>query len=143
MIRKSKKITKLRGSRTCGYGEAKKHRGAGHRGGRGNAGVQKHKWLSICKFNPDYFGRSGFVRHASLIKDLKTINVGELQEYVLSNIDAFEKDGDKIVVDAAALGFDKILGKGRISLAMAVSATEFSENAVAKLEAAGGEAVEL
>ncbi|MBT7062960.1 50S ribosomal protein L15, partial [Candidatus Woesearchaeota archaeon] len=35
VIRKQKKSVKQRGSRTHGWGAGKKHRGAGHRGGRG------------------------------------------------------------------------------------------------------------
>ena len=143
MIRKSKKITKKRGSRTCGYGEAKKHRGAGHRGGRGNAGHQKHKWLSVCKFNPDYFGKYGFNRNPCLIKQLETINIGELEEYILKYKDAFQVEDGKVVVDATTIGYEKVLGKGRISTAMVVKAVEFSEGAKEKIEAAGGEFVEL
>ena len=42
MIRKTKKIRKQRGSRSVGGGCTKKRRGAGHRGGRGQAGADAH-----------------------------------------------------------------------------------------------------
>ena len=52
MIRKTKKIRKLRGSRSVGGGCTKKRRGAGHRGGRGNAGLNKHHktWMAQDTF---------------------------------------------------------------------------------------------
>ena len=41
MIRSKRKINKLRGSRSNGGGCTKKRRGAGNKGGRGNAGASK------------------------------------------------------------------------------------------------------
>jgi large subunit ribosomal protein L15 len=143
MIRKKKKVKKIRGSRTCGYGSHKKHRGAGNRGGRGLAGGHKHKWSWIIKYIPDHFGKYGFKRHPSLVKVLETINVGELEEIVLKNKDKFEVEDGKIVVDITVLGFEKVLGKGKISTPMVVKAIEFSESAREKIESVGGEVVEL
>ena len=42
------KTDKYRGSRTHGRGK-KAGRGAGKRGGKGNAGLLKHKYISIIK----------------------------------------------------------------------------------------------
>ena len=44
MIRSKRKINKLRGSRSNGGGCTKKRRGAGNKGGRGNAGASKQHW---------------------------------------------------------------------------------------------------
>ena len=60
VVRRAKKIRKKRGSRTCGYGITKKHRGAGSRGGRGKAGLLKHKKTWMIKYDPDHFGKKGF-----------------------------------------------------------------------------------
>ena len=62
MIRKTKKIRKQRGSRSVGGGCTKKRRGAGHRGGRGLAGGNKHlkTWMVIN--DPNHFGKYGFKR---------------------------------------------------------------------------------
>ena len=143
MIRKKKKVKKIRGSRTCGGGSHKKRRGAGNKGGRGMAGGHKHKWTWIIKYMPDYFGKYGFKRHPSLIKQLETINVGELEEIVLKNPDKFEKEEDKFVVDVIELGYEKVLGKGKVTIPMIVKAIEVSEKAKEKIEAVGGEVVEL
>ena len=67
-----KKVKKIRGSRTCGGGSHKKRRGAGHRGGRGNAGVHKHKYIKFIKLAKEglyEFGKRGFTRPFSVRKD--------------------------------------------------------------------------
>ncbi|MDI9609902.1 MAG: uL15m family ribosomal protein [Archaeoglobales archaeon] len=67
------KVKKFRGSRTCGGGSHKKRRGAGHRGGRGNAGVHKHKYLKFLKLEKlglYEFGDHGFTRPRAVVKEL-------------------------------------------------------------------------
>jgi len=56
-----KKVKKYRGSRTCGGGSHKNRRGAGNRGGRGNAGVLKHKYIWAIKTGYE-IGKHGFTR---------------------------------------------------------------------------------
>ena len=53
------KTQKFRGSRTHGRGK-KAGRGAGKHGGHGNAGLHKHKYIHMLKFDPMHFGRHGF-----------------------------------------------------------------------------------
>jgi len=143
MIRKKRKVKKKRGSRTFGWGSHKKRRGAGNRGGRGFSGGFDHHWTWVIKYQPDRFGKYGFSRHPSLVKEYETINVGELEEIILKNPDKFEKEGDKYIVDVIELGYEKVLGKGKVSIPMIVKAIEVSEKAKEKIEAAGGEVVEL
>ncbi len=60
-----KKVKKFRGSRTHGKGRNRRNRGAGCRGGRGNAGVHKHKYLKfikLAKLGLYQFGKYGFTR---------------------------------------------------------------------------------
>ncbi len=67
-----KRIKKYRGSRTCGGGSHKKRRGAGHRGGRGNAGAFKHKYLrtiKLVKAGLYQIGKRGFSRPKSVVKE--------------------------------------------------------------------------
>ena len=62
------------------HGRGKKGgRGAGLRGGRGNAGLLKHRHMHMTKNMPDHFGRHGFKRPQSILKKDKTINVGDLE----------------------------------------------------------------
>jgi large subunit ribosomal protein L15 len=137
MARADRKIRKKRGSRTCGKGSHKKHRGAGSRGGKGFAGTHKHKMTWVIKHAPNHFGRYGFKLPPEVKREIKTINVGELEELVDEH---GVKKGKKIVLDLASLGYDKVLGKGTVTKPLVVKAGSFTERALEKIESAGGTA---
>ncbi|MDI6702385.1 uL15m family ribosomal protein [Methanothermobacter wolfeii] len=140
MIRKRRKITRMRGSRTVGGGCSKKRRGAGHRGGRGQAGGHKHHWSWIVKYDPKHFGKYGFKRPQKLIKRPETVNLAYLDEKIPELLEsgvAVEENG-MIVIDVTELGFEKVLGSGRLTRPVHVKAYEFSESAAEKIEEAGG-----
>ncbi|MFQ6050399.1 MAG: uL15m family ribosomal protein [Candidatus Hydrothermarchaeota archaeon] len=144
MIRKERKTKKYRGSKTCGGGSKKNRRGAGNRGGRGRAGMHKHKWTYTVKYASDHFGKYGFKRAPSLVKPSKAINVGELEDllnYLIA--EGKIKKKKKIVLDLKELGYTKVLGKGKLEKALTVKAPEFSRRAVEKIESAGGQAVSV
>lgn len=145
MIRKRRKIRTLRGSRNCAGGNPKKRRGAGNRGGRGLAGSGKGKktkadWVRINL--PDHLGRRGFKRPAEKVVQERTLNVLELdqnvEEYIAQG--AATQKGDTITVDLEKVGITKVLGKGRVTRKLSVSARGFSESAVKKIEEKGGKA---
>ena len=133
------RTSKFRGSRTHGRGK-KAGRGAGLRGGRGNAGLHKHKWISIVKYDPDHFGHHGFKRPQSVVRCNVTINLSEV-ELALPALSkdgfAAEKDG-KGTVDPHKMGVDKLLGSGRISKPLTIKVAEASASAEEKLKAVGG-----
>ncbi len=138
------KKRRQRGSRTHGGGSHKNRRGAGHRGGRGNAGRKKHEM-----HGQEPLGKHGFTRPAEVIDDVATINVGTIDERTPEYLDAgLAEDGDDgIEVDARAIldvGEDvdrvKVLGGGRVTRSLVVVADDFSEAAREALEAAGGQA---
>jgi large subunit ribosomal protein L15 len=145
MIRKTRKINKMRGSRTIGGGCSKKRRGAGHRGGRGKAGGHKHMWTWVVKFDPDRFGKSGFKRPQKTINKFKTVNLDYLDDNAekLVQQELAEKKGKKIIIDVTKLGYDKVLGNGKVTKPLTIKALLFSKSAVAKIEDNGGEAVTL
>jgi large subunit ribosomal protein L15 len=124
------KTKKFRGSMTHGRGK-KGGRGAGLRGGRGNAGLLKHKYMYMVKNMPDHFGRHGFKRPQSVVKKDKTINVGQLEG---------EFPGKKDI-DLAKEGFDKLLGGGETSNSLKVKVNAASEKAVEKIKEKGGEVI--
>jgi len=130
MATKDRKIRKMRGSKTCGYGSKKKHRGKGSKGGKGYAGSHKHKWTYIVKYEPDHFGKHGFVPPRK--KQIKTINVGEL-ENVLKRLNLESNE-----IDLSELGYEKLLGKGKVTKPFIIKVKEFSERAKNKIESAGG-----
>jgi large subunit ribosomal protein L15 len=133
------RTSKFRGSRTHGRGK-KAGRGAGLRGGRGNAGLHKHKWISIVKYRPDYFGHHGFKRPQSVVTGKVTMNLSDVEQALPSlSKDGFavEKDG-RWNVDLTKMGVDKLLGSGRIGKPVMVKVAEASAKAVEKLKKAGG-----
>lgn len=133
---------KLRGSRT--HGRGKKHgRGAGDRGGRGNAGLHKHKFKWMIKYDPDHFGAYGFIRHAATKKEKLSVNVGDmgdrLSEFGLKG--AVHKTEAGYKVDLTMVGIDKLLGSGKANLPFEVIVAEATESARIKVEAAGGKVI--
>jgi len=112
------------------HGRGKKAgRGAGLRGGRGNAGLNKHKYMYMVKYMPDHFGRHGFKRPQSILKKDNCINVGQLEERF---------PGVKII-DLDKEGFDKLLGAGKLNSSYNVKVKKASEKAVEKIKENGGE----
>lgn len=131
VVRKKKKMLKFRGKRSYGYGSHKKHRGGGSRGGRGNAGMHKHKWSYTVKYDPNRFGKRGFKSKSR--KDVKAINVNMLEILAAGKKKIYLKE----------FGYNKVLGNGKISAAIEVTAEMFSKKAIEKIEAAGGKVVVL
>ena len=129
---------KLRGSRT--HGRGKKHgRGAGGRGGTGNAGLHKHKFKWMIKYAPDHFGRHGFTRHAQ-VRLVTTINLEELAAR-LRELEAqghAKRSETGVEVDLSAAGIGKLLGRGRVDVPLQITVAQASESAVAKVAGAGG-----
>jgi len=130
---------KFLGSRTHGRGK-KAGRGAGKRGGRGKAGLHKHKYISTVKYFPDHCGRHGFKRPLSVVGRKITINLYALDE----KLDKLIKEGtikkvkNNYEIDLDELGYDKLIGSGSITKQVKVTIKEATENAISKIEHAGG-----
>jgi large subunit ribosomal protein L15 len=132
---------KHRASRTYGRGK-KAGRGAGKRGGRGNAGLHKHKYITTVKYDPKHFGRYGFTRPKSPSENpLRTINVGQLDEQLekFVNKGYAKKIGSKIELDLSKAKIDKLLGSGNLANALIIRVDFASEKAKSKVANAGGE----
>lgn len=125
---------KFRGSRTHGRGQ-KAGRGAGFMGGRGNAGLHKHKYISVLKYDPEHFGRKGFKRPQKIAKEEKTVNLYEIEKLGAKNSEGV------LTLDLASLGYDKLLGAGKIKKSMKIMVHKASKNAVEKVKEAKGEIV--
>lgn len=136
MAERSKKFL---GSRTHGRGK-KAGRGAGKRGGRGNAGLHKHKYIKTVKYLPDHFGRHGFKRPQSVVGSKITINLFTLDE----KLDKLIRDGkvkkvkNYYELNLDELGFEKILGSGTITKPVTITVKEATKKAISKIESAGG-----
>ena len=143
-LNKRRKFSRMRGTHTHGWGAKKKHRGAGNRGGRGMAGSGKRadqKKPTILKlYGNEYFGRRGFHRPQQLLKKIKAINLESLQSHLDKYIEKklITRDKDFYVVDLDKLGYQKLLGGGKLNIKLKVSAQYFSAGAVKKIEDRGG-----
>lgn len=137
MPHKLRKVRKKRGSRTHGYGQVGQHR----KGTKGKAGLHKHRWTYVIKYEPDYFEKRGFTSQKAISRKTNVINVGELDElaHKLAAEKKLERKQKKIFLDLDKLGYDKLLGLGKITKPMLVKVVTHSEAAAKKIEEAGGQ----
>jgi len=135
------KRSKYRGSRTCGGGTHKNRRGAGNRGGRGRAGHRDHRFSHFLLAGEIHNGKHGFINKTP--DCMKVLSVGRLDEMVEELVAAgiASREGDAVVISADQIGIDKILGNGKVTRKMHVSARAFSGQAKQKIEALGGQAL--
>jgi large subunit ribosomal protein L15 len=133
------KRSKYRGSRTCGGGTHKNRRGAGNRGGRGRAGINAHHFVKWYKeMGGPVFGKNGFSNSSQIT--VTVIDVGIIDQIIPSLLaqGIAKNEGDVIVINAADMGIEKVLGSGKVTKKMNISAQAFSESAKAKIEKMGG-----
>ena len=140
VTRKTKKVNKYRGSTSHGGGHHKKRRGAGSRGGRGNAGSGKragHKKQGIV------LGRTGFLPRRG-VQRVKAITVGF---FTLQNVNKLvaagkaAKDGDAFSIDLGKLGYGKLLGTGNTSLKLNLHVSSVTASAEEKISIVGGKVI--
>ena len=113
------------------HGRGKKGgRGAGLRGGKGNAGLLKHRFMYMTKYMPEhYIGKYGFKRPQKMIKKDTCINVGKLEELFPG----------KSTIDLQKEGYDKLLGGGAVHKKMKITVNTASSKAIEKINALEGE----
>jgi large subunit ribosomal protein L15 len=129
----------MTGSRTRGRGH-KKGRGAGLRGGRGNAGCHKTKRIMYERVGR-VWGAHGFKRPQSVVSANNSINLKTIEENSESWITEgiATKKGKVVSVDLTEMGYDKLLGTGSTTQSYKLTISAASAKAVEKIEAAGGE----
>jgi len=135
------KRSKFRGSRTCGGGTHKNRRGAGNRGGRGRAGHRDHRFSHYLLYDEVHNGKCGFYNQTG--REVKTLSVGELDQMVrllIAEGKATQEAGI-VSINADQIGIDKILGSGKVTVKMNITARSFSAQAKSKIEAMGGQAL--
>ncbi|MGQ9639829.1 MAG: uL15m family ribosomal protein [Candidatus Bathyarchaeia archaeon] len=121
----------MRGSRTHGWGTSGQHRKGGMKGGSGKAGTFKHKWTSVLRYGGELEKR-GFKSPRASRKG-EAINVDDLAGLA----ETLKLDRDS-TLNLTALGYSKLLGKGKVDRPIHVEVTEASELAVRKVTEAGG-----
>ena len=144
MVNKRKKVSRQRGSHTHGWGAKKKHRGAGHRGGRGRAGSGKRGDAKKPRFwkNKNYFGKKGF-KKKGLREEIVSANIIDIEENLEEMVSegVITKQGDVYIIEASKAGFNKLLGKGKVTKKFKITIKYISKIAVEKIKKAGGEII--
>lgn len=124
------KTKKYRGHGT--HGRGRKHgRGKGLRGGKGNAGLHKHKYASTVILEKQgvlVFGQRGFKRPTGTVFADVVINVGELAE----------RFPGTTTINLGEHGYTKLLGAGDAPKGVTVTVEAAAKGAIEKLQASGG-----
>lgn len=141
---KKRKSSKRRGDREMGRGK-KKGRGAGLRGGRGNAGRHKHKRVHYAKLGQEFGRPKGFLipDESQKNKSHVGVNVSELENVLPRLVEMGEatESAGVYTVDLASMGVDKLLGSGQVRVKINVTVPSATESAKAKIAEAGGSVV--
>jgi large subunit ribosomal protein L15 len=140
VVRRERKVRRQRGSRLYGWGQVGQHRKSGGRGGFGAAGYHKHKWSLVVTEQRDHFGKDGFVRPAAVTREINALNVGAIQSLISGKVLDHDEKG-RVLIDLSSLGYDKLLGAGKIDFPITVKASYITEAAKKKIEESGGEAI--
>lgn len=135
---KQSKVKKMRGTSSHGWGHKKKHRGAGHRGGVGNAGTgargDSKKPSILTSVGNSYYGKRGF--HSIHAKKMSVLSL----TYVENHFNDLVESGTIVdgTLDTTKMNINKVLGRGKLSHKLNIVCEEISANAKAVVEAAGG-----
>ncbi len=141
VVKRRKKITKHRGSRTCGWGLV--HRGSGQKGGAGNAGSGKKANAKAPRrglWAKQLMGKHGFIHHGPQVHDT-VINLRDLEDKLPSLLaakHATEQNG-MVTIDLAKAGYTKVLSTGKVRHKWKITAARAAPDAIEKVKAAGGE----
>lgn len=136
MATRFRKSRRQRGSRYCGWGQIGQHRQSGSRGGIGGAGKHKHFYTRTVVEEPDHFGHDAFNSYNRNLVH-RWINIRDLDSVVAKH-GKVDEEG-RVILDLTSLGYDKLLGGGRVNSAFAVKVANISESAKEKIQQAGGE----
>lgn len=145
-----KKVRKMRGTRTHGYGRVGQHRKAGQRAGKGKTTqLKKSKKSYYLKQkelgfpDPDWdLGKQGFKRPQDInrIYQVNALNVKDLDSKIedLTKKNIASKSGNTYTIDLKDVNIQKILGRGEINKKINISVNKASKRAIEKIESAGG-----
>ena len=137
MATRFRKSRRQRGTRYCGWGQIGQHRQSGSRGGVGAAGKHKHYWIRTVIQEPNHFAHDSFYSsgrpHVS-----KWLNVRDV-DGLMEHHGVIRENDTMPSLDLSSLGYDKLLGGGKIRGRVTLHIGKVSGTAKQKVEAAGGE----
>ena len=145
-----RKVQKMRGRRTRGFGKVGQHRKTGQRAGRGKTTQWKKskksyylKQKELGFPDPDWkMGKKGFKRPQDInrIYKIRTLNVKDLDQkienFVLDN--KATKSGNTFNINLNNINIQKVLGRGNLNKTINITVNKASKRAIEKIEAAGG-----
>lgn len=140
-----RKRSRARGSWTQGWGKKNRHRGSGNKGGVGMAGTGKRshnkKTKVLKEFGWDYFGKRGFKIPAKAQILVSSINIQDIIKKLdkLLTQGLAKKEKDIIVINIKSMGYDKLLGTGKVNQKLKIIVPFASKSAIEKIKEAGGE----
>jgi large subunit ribosomal protein L15 len=127
-----------------GWGQIGQHRKHGEKGGR-NVGKHKHLWSYVLRYEPDYFGKSGFKTPQSITGESNpnTINIAQIDQIIdkQTRTKTITKKRGKPYIDLTSLGYQKLLAKGKLTKPAIIKINKWSESAAKKIEEAGGQII--
>ncbi len=145
-----RRIRKMRGVRTRGYGRVGQHRKSGQRVGKGKTTQWKKamksyylKQKELGFPDPDWeMGKTGFKRPQDMVRlsQVNSLNIKDLDYKIdlLVEEKKATKSGNTYTINLDDLNIQKILGRGEIKKQINLSVNKASKKAVEKIEAAGG-----
>lgn len=145
-----RKVRKMRGRRTHGYGKVGQHRKTGQRAGRGKTTQWKKskksyylKQKELGFPDPDWdFGKKGFKRPQDItrIYQINTLNVKDLDHKIEALVieNKASKSGNTYSINLNDINIQKVLGRGEINKKINITVKNASKRAVEKIETAGG-----
>ena len=91
-----------------------------------------------------YFGKFGFVSKTAKVK-INAVNIGYIEQHVekLLSSNLVKKEDGFYSVELEKLGFNKLLGDGKVSAKFRIKTPYASKTAIDKVKEAGGEVLEL
>ena len=143
VVKRRRKFRRKRGSRECGWGVF--HRGKGRKGGSGNAGSGKRAKAKMPHpggWSIQEQGKFGFKFLGHSVKKV-SVNLKVVEDKLETWVDEKKvvKENDVFVVDLNKIGFNKLLGAGRVYRKMKILVDFASKSAVEKVKSAGGQVV--
>lgn len=132
----------MHGTSSHGWGSKKKHRGAGNRGGKGNAGSGKRGDANKPKyFSKKRKSKTGFQSKKQTID--KAINVMNVEKKINKYIQKgkAEKNADVYTINLDKMKITKLIGRGKINTKLNITVKKATESAINIIKKAGGNVI--
>ncbi|MCL4314753.1 MAG: uL15 family ribosomal protein [Candidatus Thermoplasmatota archaeon] len=131
--------TRTKKYRGTHYGRGMKAgRGKGKKGGSGMAGLGKHRWIWMVKYDPLHYGGKGFSSH-HFKKSRPSISLGQLSSSINDlRLRGFVTESDGIMeIDLKTAGYGKLLGSGDFRHKAKIMVPKATEKALNKVSSTG------